>query len=490
MTLQIPPRTCYEILRARDARFDGLFFTGVSTTGIYCRPVCRAKLPGRDRCTFYRTAAEAERAGFRACFRCRPELAPGAGQDDAIPRLVRDAERHIERGFLNDRSVDALAKRLGVTSRHLRRSMEATLGVTPVELAQTKRLALAKQLLHDTPLSLADVAFASGFGSVRRFNELFLSRFKRAPLSIRREIAGGKPRSEDAGITLRLDFREPYDFDALLAFLSARAIPGVEQVADGEYRRTVRIGKHAGFVAVRRDPERRALVATASYSLAGVLMTVAARLRIQFDLDAPPPELLRVHFEDEPVLAKSIARRPGLRVPGAFDGFETAVRAILGQQVSVAGATTLSGRFAERFGTPLRGGAEGLVRTFPDAARIAKTSAKEIAAIGLPLKRAESIRATAHAVESGAIRLEPGTDPQAAIDGLVALPGIGPWTAQYLAMRALRWPDAFPAGDLGLAKAMRVKAARDMERRAEPWRPWRAYAAMHLWSSLSKGNTT
>lgn len=485
--MKLDPDGCYRALLARDARFDGLFFTGVSTTGIYCRPVCRARTPGRDRCRFYGSAAEAERAGFRACFRCRPEVAPGAGHDDAVPRLVADAVRLVERGWLNERSVDALAKRLDVSSRHLRRAMEATIGVTPVELAQTRRLALAKQLLHDTRLSLADVAFASGFGSVRRFNALFLARFGRAPLSIRRDVATPGADPVSGSVSLRLDFRAPYDAESLFEFLRARAIPGVEEVAEEGYRRTVRIGKSSGWIAVRRHENRDALVAQVSLSLASSLTEIAARLRALFDLDARPKEIAR-HLGRDRVLAASVKRRPGLRVPGSFDGFETAVRAVLGQQVTVVGATTLSGRLVARFGEPVKTPHAALSHTFPSAARIAAATEKYIAAIGLPRARAASLKAIAAAAASGAIRLEAGAEPESSIEALVALPGIGPWTAHYLAMRALAWPDAFPAGDLGIRKALGGGTPAAIDRRAEAWRPWRAYAALHLWSTLSKEN--
>lgn len=489
--MQLDSDVCFRAMSARDARFDGVFFTCVSTTGIYCRPVCRARTPGRDRCSFVRSAAEAERAGFRACLRCRPEVAPGAGHDDAVPRLVADAVRLVERGWLNVKSVDALARRLGVSSRHLRRSMEATLGVTPVELAQTKRLALAKGLLHDTRLPVADVAFASGFGSVRRFNALFLDRFGRAPLSIRRETRDPHPgrgravaaESKGETVSLRLDFRAPWDGDALFTFLRARAIPGVEHVTDAEYRRTVRIGKSSGWLAVRRDPKRDAVIVEVSHSLCGSLMDLASRVRVLFDLDALPAPIGK-HLGRDRVLAASLRKHPGLRVPGAFDGFETAVRAILGQQVTVAGATTLSGRLAAAFGDPVRTPHAELTRTFPPASRIASASEAQIAAIGLPCARAASLRAMAAAVASGTIRLESGADPESTMAALIALPGIGPWTAQYLAMRALAWPDAFPAGDLGLRKALGGASAAAIEAKAESWRPWRAYAALHLWNTL------
>ena len=471
---------CFRALAARDARFDGFFYVCVETTGIYCRPVCPARTPRRDRCSFFRTAAEAERAGFRACFRCRPELAPGTGDDGVAPRLVTEAVRLIDRGWMNERSVDSLAERLGVSGRHLRRRMESTLGVTPVELAQTRRLALAKQLLHDTRLPLADVAFASGFGSVRRFNAAFRARFARSPLEIRRTHGdSGAPRS----VSLRLDFRPPFDWDALLEFLRARAIPGVEEVTADEYRRTVGRGAHGGWVAVRRDPRRDALRADVALPLAGSLMEVRARLRALFDLDARP-RAIAAHLARDARLAPSIARSPGLRVPGAFDGFETAVRAVLGQQVSVAAATTLAGRFAARFGQRVRTPYPALVTAFPEAARVAAADAREIARVGLPAARAASVRLLAAALAAGRLRLEPGADPESSMAALVEIPGIGPWTAQYLAMRSLAWPDAFPSGDLGIRRALGGAPASDAERLSESWRPWRAYAALHLWRTL------
>lgn len=478
--MKLDPASCYRAAVARDARFDGVFFVGVSTTGIYCRPICKARTPGRDRCTFYRTAAEAERAGFRACFRCRPEVAPGSGQDDAIPRLVAETVRLIDRGALNEGSLDTLAAQLGVSSRHLRRAVEGALGVTPVELAQSRRLALAKQLLHDTRLPLADVAFAAGFGSVRRFNALFRARFDRAPLSLRRDIGDV---SAPQAIVLRLDVRAPFAWDALLGFLRARAIPGVEEVTMDAYRRTVRAGKSTGWIEVRRIAGRDAITASMSLSLASMLMDIAARLRALFDLDASP-QTIALHLARDAQLAASVKDTPGLRVPGAFDGFETAVRAVLGQQVSVAGATTLAGRLAARFGEPVRTPFPALTLTFPPASRIANAPVASIASIGLPTARAASLRAIGDAVARGALRLEPGVDPESTIASLIALPGIGPWTAHYLAMRALRWPDAFPAGDLGLKKALGGASRASIEAQAESWRPWRAYAAMHLWNTL------
>ncbi|APR81474.1 ADA regulatory protein [Minicystis rosea] len=475
--------TCYRALCARDERFDGLFFVAVRTTGIYCRPVCRARTPGRARCVFYRHAAEAERDGFRACFRCRPELSPGGAPDDAIPRLVRAALARIEGGFLDEGSVDDLGRALGVTGRHLRRALEAELGLTPVALAQSRRLGLAKQLLQDTSLSLTEIAYASGFSSVRRFNALFAERFGRAPSALRRAAGEATP---GGAITLRLDYRPPLDWRALLSFLGDRAIAGVERIEEDAYLRAVRIGDRTGWARVTAAPDRHALFAEIAPSLTGAIGPLLGRLRALFDLDAHPRPIAEALGRD-PLLAPLVARRPGLRVPGAFDGFESAVRAILGQQVSVRAATTLSGRMAERFGAALPDPIPGITHVFPSAEVLAEVPLDAIAKIGLPAARAEAIRTLARAVAEGTVRLSPGDDPATTEASLLALPGIGAWTAQYLGMRVLRWPDAFPAADLGIRKALGVSTARAAEARAASFRPWRAYAVLHLWQSLSEG---
>jgi AraC family transcriptional regulator of adaptative response / DNA-3-methyladenine glycosylase II len=476
--------TCWRALGARDPRFDGLFYVAVTTTGVYCRPICPARTPGRTRCVFFSRAAEAERAGYRACFRCRPELAPGSAPVDSTPRLVRAALARIDAGFLNEGSIEALAASLGVTARHLRRAIEGAIGVSPVELAQTRRLALAKQLLQDTTMPLAAVAFAAGFASVRRFNALFQRRFGRPPSALRPAHGDGEP-SET--ITLRLDYRAPLAWAELLAFLRGRAIPGVERVAGDEYARTVSLGEHHGWLAVAPAPGgRAALRARVSLSLASRLMEIVARLRALFDLDARPDAIAAALGRDR-ALTRRVAASPGLRVPGAFDGFELAVRAVLGQQISVAGATTLSGRLAERFGAPLAGAPEGLSRRFPSAATLAAAGPARVRAIGLPEARARTIIALARAVADERLELHPGADPAAATAALEELPGIGPWTAQVVAMRALRWPDAFPGGDLGVRKALGVAGTAEAEARAEAWRPWRAYGVMHLWTNASGG---
>lgn len=458
MNTAMDPRTCYRALTARDARFDGVFFVGVETTGIYCRPVCTARTPRRERCAFFGNAAAAERAGFRACFRCRPELAPGRAPVDSVPRLVAAATARIDEGFLNERSVDDLAAELGVAARHLRRAVQAVLGVSPAELARTRRLALAKQLLHDTDLGLTEVALAAGFGSVRRFNAAFHDIFGEPPSRIRRARAGRAL----PGLTLRLGYRPPFDWARLLGFLAARAVPGVEEVVGDEYRR-------AGIV-VRNDAAASCLRVELAPSLAGAAMSVTARLRALFDLDARPDEIADALGRDRR-LAGSLAARPGLRLPGAFDPFEIAVRSILGQQVTVRAATTLGTRLVAHVG-----GAH------PTPARLAAATVDEIAGLGLPAARARALIGLGAAVDGGAVRLVRGTDPSVLIEALEALPGIGPWTAVYVAMRALGWPDAFLAGDLIVRRALGDCTPTEAARRAEAWRPWRAYAVMHLWS--------
>lgn len=478
--------TCYRALAARDDRFDGLFFVAVKTTGIYCRPVCRARTPARDRCVFYRRAAEAEQAGFRACFRCRPELAPGGAPQDAVPRLVRRAVARIEAGALNERSVDDLAAELGVGPRHLRRAIQAELGISPVALAQSRRLALAKQLLQDSTLPITEVAYAAGFASLRRFHAAFRARFGVPPTALRRRQEGA-----DDHVALRLDYRPPLDWEALLRFLAARAAPGVESVRDGTYRRTVAIGGRRGVIAVRPDGEGAALRVEVSLSLAGALFPLAARLRRLFDLDARP-DVIAACLGQSPVLAPLLRARPGLRVPGAMDGFEAAARAIVGQQVSVRAATTIWGRLVAALGERIETGETGetaLRLLAPTAEAVLGAGAGALRAVGLTAARAEALLHLSRAVAEGGLRLASGPgadeDPEETVRRLIALPGIGDWTANYIALRALGWPDALPAGDLVLRQALGVGSAAQVRALAEPWRPWRAYATLHLWAAAA-----
>ncbi len=473
---ELDTAACYRALCARDRRFDGVFFVGVLTTGIYCRPICPARTPGASRCRFFALAAEAEREGFRACFRCRPERAPGSAGADAKSELVQRVLARIGAGALDTISVAELAAELGVSSRHLRRALEAETGVTPVELAQTRRLGIAKWLVQDTALPLTDVAFAAGYASIRRFNKSFLDRFGRPPSALRREH--GSLSGSAGSVELRLETRRPFAAPALFEFLRARAIPGVEQVTERTYRRRVYFGDSAGWLEAEAAPERGELVVRLDPALVPVLPAVVARLRALFDLDARP-DLIDRHLGRDALLGPLVARTPGLRVPGAFDAWELAVRAVLGQQVSVRAATTLAGRLAERFGRR-----EG---EFPSARTLARVAPTELARIGLPQARARSLVELGRAVAARTIDLARGGDALALRASLERLPGIGPWTASYVALRALGSPDAFLPGDLGVKKALGVTRAADAERLAERFRPWRAYALLHLWRSLAAG---
>jgi AraC family transcriptional regulator of adaptative response / DNA-3-methyladenine glycosylase II len=468
----------YQALRARDTRFDGRFFVGVSSTGIYCRPVCTARTPRRENCSFYGSAAAAEAAGYRPCLRCRPELAPGNASVDARTRIAHAAADLIENGALNGDPVDSLAGRLGVTDRHLRRVFQAEYGVSPVQYAQTQRLLLAKRLLTDTSLPVIEVAMASGFSSLRRFNALFRTRYRLSPTALRRET--GARRAPD-GLTFRLCYRPPFDWEGLTDFLGERAVAGVEEVRDGTYRRTVRVTRHdqvvRGWVEVGPAHDRAALAVTVDVALLKALPRVLAGVRRLFDLSCDPAEVAGT-------LGRLAAREPGVRVPGAFEGFELGVRAILGQQVTVKAARTLAARFVSAFGEGVATPFEGLERAFPTPEAAARLELCAIAGLGVVAARARSIIALARAIASGDVRLEPSADVESTLAALRALPGIGEWTAQYIAMRALSWPDAFPHTDLGVRKALRLATPAAVLQKAERWRPWRAYAVMHLWRSL------
>jgi AraC family transcriptional regulator of adaptative response / DNA-3-methyladenine glycosylase II len=484
--MDISDDICYRVLGARDARFDGVFFVGVTTTRIYCRPVCTARTPGRDRCQFFASAAAAEHAGFRPCLRCRPELAPGNAPVDATGRVAHLAASRIEAGVLNDGgSLESLAEELGLSSRQLRRVVKKELGVSPVELAQTNRLLLAKRLLTETRLPIIEVAYASGFASVRRFNALFLSHYRLAPSRFR-GTNGAPPR--EPTIRLLLSYRPPFAWDELLRFLAARATAGVEYVSGRSYARTVAIGKHAGWLKVEPAPKRNALIVELSYTLAQVLPALLARLRNLFDLNARP-DIIESHLATDRRLKLLIRRSPGLRVPGAFSGFELAVRAILGQQVSVRAATTIAGRFALALGHSIETPFTDLNCLTPTPSCVAAAQSSELTGFGLTRARATSIQALARALDDGRINLEASTDPETAIKRLQTLPGIGDWTAHYIGMRALRWPDAFPHGDLGIRKALEMTSSRQILVATDAWRPWRAYAAMHLWNHLGQSST-
>jgi len=485
--MQLDPEVCYRALRTRDSRFDGRFFTAVRSTGIYCRPICPAPTPRRENCLFLACAAAAQEAGFRPCLRCRPEASPGTPAWQGTSATVSRALRLIAEGALDSGRVSELALRLGVGERHLRRLFVEHLGATPQAVAHTRRVLFAKKLLDETQLPISQVAFAAGFGSVRRFNSAMREAYARAPQALRQARRSG-PVTDAPGsgsvIELKLAYRPPFDWEALVRFLAPRAIPGVETVSAAAYRHSFVLDGARGIAEVRPAARGHQLLARIRTEGAAPLLGLVERLRRVFDL-AADPDPIAAQLRRDPRLARRLAQRPCLRVPGAWDGFELAVRAILGQQVSVAAATRLAGRLVRAYGEPLRLGSEdaGLAYAFPTPEALMHADPRRL---GLPRARAAAIAELARAVAKDHLHLDGCADLASAVRELSALPGIGPWTAQVVAMRALREPDAFPSGDLGLRRALadsaRPLSPARLEALAEAWRPWRAYAAMLLWS--------
>lgn len=471
--MPLDSESCYQALVSRDPRFDGLMFVGVASTGVYCRLVCTSRRPLRKNCTFYPNTASAEQAGFRPCLRCRPELAPGNSLVDSRNRLAVALARRIEDGALNDLSVPQLAEEMGIGERHLRRVIQDEFGVSPNKLLETQRLLAAKLLLTDTAMPIIDVAFASGFGSLRRFNDAFRTNYRLNPSQFR----NGTGKANDGRLRFELAYRPPLDWEAMLEFLSARLYAGAEAVTGGGYLRTVDAGGRIGWLRVEPAPSGHALRVELAPQLGRVVPLVLRRVRRLFDLGAEPQRIAQR-------LGKLARKHPGLRLPGAFDGYEVAVRAVLGQQISVKAATTLAGRFAVAFGKPVQTPFAELTRLVPTAATVARAAPEALTAIGVTSARARTLVVISRAMAENPNLLEPGVDIEAALARLKALPGIGEWTAQYLAMRAFSWPDAFPATDLGIRKALGSDNEREVLAKAEAWRPWRGYAAMHLWRSL------
>ena len=470
-------KTCERARLARDARFDGLFFTAVTSTGIYCRPVCPAPAPRPANVRYYAHAAAAAAAGFRPCLRCRPELAPAAVQHRYQHAWVSAALELIADGELHAGSVESLAGRIGLSTRQLRRLFLQVVGATPKAVHANRRLLLAKQLLTETALPMTEVAQAAGFNSLRRFNAAFREGCGMAPTIIRRHSG------TNAGnmLTLRLAYRPPLDFGVMLGFLGKRAIPGIEGVTATSYERVAGPRERSTWMrvtAAATQPELQLEISTADpRAIPGIVQ----RTRRIFDLDA---DLRPVHaaLSTSDMLKTGIKRRPGLRVPGCWDGFELAVRAVIGQQISVAGATTLTRRLVDRYGEQRNDDApEGLNRVFPAPERLAEAALDDI---GLPKARAATLRGLAAATVVGEIDFRAGQNLDDFVQGLTRLRGIGPWTAHYIAMRALRHPDAFPAGDLVLQQMLggeRRLSERETEAVSQAWRPWRAYAVLHLW---------
>ncbi len=473
----------YELARlARDPRFDGRFFVGVRTTGIYCRPICPAVSPKRENVTFFETAAAASEAGFRPCLRCRPEAAPGSPAWGGTSTTVRRGLRLIADGALDQSGVEALADRLGVSSRHLRRLFEQHIGASPQAIAHTQRLNFAKTLIDQTNLSMADIAVAAGYGSTRRFNDAVQKAWGKSPRALRRLRTAERRQDE---LILRLPYYEPYDWETLLGFFRHRAIPGVEHVDETAYRRVVRTDGGAAEIEVRNAGGH--LEAAVRGVEPRHLFPLVQTLRDVFDTDAPIADITAV-LEKDPLLRRRLRKHPGIRVPGAFDRFEHSVRAILGQQVSVSAATTLAGRIAKRYGDPVpesKPGSAELTHLFPTPERLARA---RVESLGITKSRAATIRRVASAVAAGRLDFGPSVSRADFVAAFTGLQGIGPWTAEYTLLRAMKVPDAFPASDLGVIKAMSPEnearlSVREIEARAAAWRPWRAYAALLLWQS-------
>jgi AraC family transcriptional regulator of adaptative response / DNA-3-methyladenine glycosylase II len=474
---------CYRALCSRDARFDGRFFTAVTTTGIYCRPICPAPTPHPQNVRFYPCAAAAEAAGFRACRRCHPEASPGSPDWNVRADLVARALRLIADGVVDSDGVAGLASRLAVSERHLHRELIAEVGVGPLALARTRRAQTARMLIDQTDLSLTAIAFTAGFTSIRQFNETMQVAFGCAPSAFRRRTL---PENKGEGkLTLRLQYRPPFDAETLLAYLRRRAMPGVEEVIDGCYRRTVVLPRSRGIIELEPVEKTNDVRLRLQLTSLSDLSMLVQRCRQLFDLDAVPTAIADTLAVD-PLLSPLVAARPGLRVPGAINGFELAVRAILGQQVSVVGARTLAGRLVAALGEPLEMGVGTLTYFFPSPETIMHAS---LQGLGLTNGRMSALRALARAIVEEDLQIDREADREQTMARLQKVPGVGPWTAAYIAMRALGDPDAFPAADLGLRRALEQQGiaadVRSIERRAEMWRPWRAYATHHLWASLA-----
>jgi AraC family transcriptional regulator of adaptative response / DNA-3-methyladenine glycosylase II len=482
----LDPAAAYRAFAAHDARFDGRVFVGVTSTGIYCRPVCRVRTPMQRNCRFFANAPSAEAAGFRPCLRCRPELAPGLSLVDSPQVLAAAAARLIDAAARagDDLYLPDVARRLGVTDRHLRRIFAAAHGVSPIDYLTTQRLLLAKQLLTDTPMPVAQIAHASGYASLRRFNDAFAARYRMNPTALRRERRGATPRG---ALTLRLAYRPPYDIEALLRFFATRALDGVESVdvAAGTLRRTLALvhrgERLAGWLAGRFVPSACEFELQLSASLVPALGALLERARQALDVDADPAQT------DAALARLPVPWRAGTRLPGSFCGFETAARVVLGQQVTVAAARTLTRRLVERFGAAIATPYPELQRLFPDPATLAAADPARIGELGIVRQRVRALQALAAEVHAGRIALHRGAPLEPTLAALRALPGIGEWTAQLIALRVLSWPDAFPATDIGLLNALGTRDVAAATQAAEAWRPWRGYAVIRLWQTLETG---
>ncbi|HEY7378258.1 MAG TPA: AlkA N-terminal domain-containing protein [Steroidobacteraceae bacterium] len=467
---------------SRDRRFDGKFFVAVTSTGIYCRPVCPARTCRNSNVRYYATAAAAAEAGFRPCLRCRPEAAPGTPAWLGTSAVVRRALRMIHEGALDDTSVEGLAERIGVGARHLHRLFVQHVGASPIAVAQTRRLHFAKRLLDETELPITQIALAAGFGSLRRFNDAFQGAYRRAPRELRRRHVGETARGDE--VMLRLAFRPPYDWAQLHGFLAARALPGIERVDSQGYARTVRTDAGHALISVRSLQDEHALELRVRGAEPAALFQLSSAARRTFDLSADPARIAAALKSDR-LLGPLLRRRPGLRIPGAWDPFECAVRAVLGQQVTVAAGRTFAARLVERSGERIDDGSDGLTHLFPTPAALADA---DLRSIGLTTARARALRGLSRAVDAGHVDFTATVEEVTA--RLAQLPGLGEWTAQYIALRGLGEPDAFPAADLVLRRMAAAGGtpltARELDTHAQAWRPWRGYAVLHLWTAAAE----
>lgn len=481
--MKLDPRVCEKARQSRDARFDGQFFIAVKTTGIYCRPICPATTPKRENVDFYNSAAAATEAGYRPCLRCRPETAPGSAAWNGTEATVSRALKLIVTGALDTDSVEALATRLGVSSRHLDRLFQQHLGTSPVAIAQTQRLQRAKSLMDHTTLPLSEIALAAGYSSIRRFNTHFKQIYHQTPSTLRR-----KPSiSADHHYRFKLYYRPPYDWASILGFLKRRATPGVEQIVDQTYTRNITFGEHCGSICVHQDTQRNALICDVVFPHPNLLIPIIERVKQLFDTTADPYDIEQTLRQD-PSLTTALDRFPGLRVPGAWNSFEIAVRAIVGQQISVVAATTVMGRIAKQYGSPYDA-TDGLTYQFPTPQQLTQL---DTTTLSMPQRRAQTIKDLAIAVDQDEIQFDQYDTWQTLETKLLAIKGIGKWTAQYIAMRAQREPDALLDTDLVLLKAAQQHLFSTapttpamLREHAEQWRPWRAYASLYLWSMQS-----
>ncbi|TNE35911.1 MAG: DNA-3-methyladenine glycosylase 2 family protein [Alphaproteobacteria bacterium] len=472
---------CYKALKARDPRFDGTFFTCVSSTGIYCRPICPATTPKLANCEFVSSAAAAEDAGFRPCLRCRPETAPGSpawhGTGSTVARAIRLLNEHDANGG----NLEELSDRLGIGTRHLRRLFHEQLGASPKMLIQTQRLHVALHLLKETETNISDIAHASGFRSIRRFNDAMRKTVGMSPSEFRARHQLSARVKSDAPLTLRLGYRPPYDWTGLMSYLRMRAVAGMEVVSPTSYTRSIRIENTCGILHLEHDPRGHAILARFDLSKPTGLGAAARRVRDMMDTDCRPDALYN-SFQADRLLRPLIKKSPGVRVPGTWDIFELIVRAVIGQQISVKGATTLLGRLVTLYGAELEAHETSITHAFPTPQALADA---DLTGIGLTTSRASTLRDLAKAFCENPGFVHPAQEVSQARERLTSIKGIGTWTADYVALRGLKYPDAFPAADLGLLRAAGADTAKDLAALSQGWRPWRGYAALLLWHSLS-----